>query len=591
MTTIEIGIAAPPTRLRRPRWLVVHYQRDHGGYGDWALHAWGDIAPGQMTGYPGGHPFAGEDEYGRFAWVRLADDARQVGFLVVDHYGGKDVPEDRYVDPGVTPEIWLRTGDPRVCTEPPAPAPAGGPDCVVIHYRRPDGDYAGWGLHAWEGTPAKPDWGAPLSPAGWDAFGAVFRVPVRPDAIGLRFVLHRGDVKDLPDDQRLDLTACREVWMVAGERAPIVPDLRSLGPELDPARALAVFVDRTTIALPREIAGLASGFALVGSPGGGLRRDGDELAGEHTTLPLTPRPGGLFQAQSRHFPHLRAYRAFSVRELGDAALGYLLRGQLLVVGRDRDGRVAVITGVQLPGVLDDLYAEAAESDLGLVMDDEDRPALSVWAPTARTVQLELVKAPGSEPKVLPMDRDAVSGLWSIVGKRKWLGRYYRYRVEVWHPAVQRMVTTSVTDPYSVGLAVDSTHSLLVDLADPALKPPGWDTLEKPPAVPPARMQISEVSVRDFSIFDRSVPPAHRGTYLAFTESDSAGMRHLRSLADAGLTHVHLLPAFDFASVPDRRADQDLPRCDLASFPPDSPEQQQAVLAVADRDGFNWGYDP
>jgi pullulanase-type alpha-1,6-glucosidase len=69
------------------------------------------------------------------------------------------------------------------------------------------------------------------------------------------------------------------------------------------------------------------------------------------------------------------------------------------------------------------------------------------------------------------------------------------------------------------------------------------------------------------------------------------MRHLRSLADAGLTHLHLLPAFDFASVPDRRAAQALPACDLASFPPDSQEQQRAVAAVADEDGFNWGYDP
>ncbi|HEU4346688.1 MAG TPA: pullulanase-type alpha-1,6-glucosidase, partial [Actinoplanes sp.] len=240
---------------------------------------------------------------------------------------------------------------------------------------------------------------------------------------------------------------------------------------------------------------------------------------------------------------------------------------------------------------DDLYAEAAEADLGLVMDDEVRPTLSVWAPTARTVQLELCRAPGDEPRVLPMDRDPVSGVWTIVGKRKWLGRYYRYRVEVWHPAAQRIVTTGVTDPYSVGLAADSTHSLLVDLPDPSLKPPGWDSLVKPPAVPPARMQIAEVSVRDFSIFDSSVPEAERGTYLAFTRPDSAGMSHLRSLADAGLTHVHLLPAFDFASVPDRRADQAVPGCDLASLPPDSPEQQRAVMAVADRDGFNWGYDP
>ncbi|MEU4236430.1 pullulanase-type alpha-1,6-glucosidase [Actinoplanes sp. NPDC026619] len=590
MTTIEIAPAAPPTGRRRPQWLVVHYARSDGEYAAWWLHAWGDLAPGQEPGYPGGAPFAGEDAYGRFAWVRLADGARDVGFVLVDHAGAKDVDEDRHVDPAVTPEIWLRPGDPVVYDAPPAPAPAAETGEVVIHYRRPGGDYAGWGLHAWEGTPKKPRWDQPIHPATYDSFGAVFRVPVRPGAIGLRFVLHRGDGKDLPDDQRLDLTLAREVWMLAGTSAPVRPDLGTLGPELDPARQLGVFLDRTTIALPELFTERSAAFTLVASANGSLRRAGDELTGEFTTLPLTPRPGGLFRAQSRRFPHLRAYRAFSVRELGDAALGYLLRGQLLVVGRDAEGRVSSITGVQLPGVLDDLYADAADAELGVVMADE-RPQLSVWAPTARTVELELFRTPDDEPKILPMDRDALTGVWSIAAKRKWLGRYYRYRVEVWHPAAQSIVTTSVTDPYSVGLAADSTHSLLVDLADPELAPPGWETLTKPPAVAPARMQIAEVSIREFSIFDQSLPAGDRGTYAAFTHADADSMRHLRSLADSGLTHLHLLPAFDFATVPDRRADQKVPACDLASFPPDSEEQQQAVMAVAEEDGWNWGYDP
>ncbi|WP_203763207.1 pullulanase-type alpha-1,6-glucosidase [Actinoplanes nipponensis] len=594
MTTIEIASPEALTRLSRPQWLVVHYRREDEGYGDWSLHAWGDIAPDAITGFPGGHPFAGEDSYGRFTWVRLADEARTVGFLVVDHTGAKDVADDRQVDPAVTPQIWLRPGDPRVYA---SAAEAGhtteipeDDSSAVIHYRRADGDYTGWGLHAWEGTPRKPLWHAPLAPAAFDAFGAVFRVPVRPEAAGLRFVLHRDDVKDLPDDQRLDLSAGREVWLLAGTTAPVLPDVGSLGPELDPARALAVFVDRTTLALPAHLADRAAVFTVVAAPDG-LRRDGDELTGEHTARPLTPRPGGLFQAQSRHFPHLRGYRALAVPELGDTALGDLLRGQVLVAGRDAAGRLTVLTAVQLPGVLDDLYADAADAELGVVI-TEGRPTVTVWAPTARTVALELSRTPGDdEPELLAMQRDQVTGVWSIAGRPEWLGRYYRYRVEVWHPAAQRVVTSSVTDPYSLSLSVDSTHSQLVDLDDPALQPPGWAGLVKPPAVAPARMQISELHVRDFSIADTTVPEELRGTYLAFTRGDSAGMRHLRMLADAGLTHVHLLPAFDYATVPDRRADQAVPRCDLAAFPPDSPEQQRAVMAVAARDGFNWGYDP
>ncbi len=351
--------------------------------------------------------------------------------------------------------------------------------------------------------------------------------------------------------------------------------------DLDPARSRAVFVDRTTIALPPRLADRVTVVALIASP------NGTGVTGEHTTLPLTARPGGLTRAQGVRFPHLRTYRAFAVPQ---ADLACLLRGQLLVTGWNAEGRLAVVTGVQLPGVLDDLYADAADAELGLILED-DRLTLAVWAPTARSVAVEFFEGPDSEPSLLPMDRDDVTGVWTVAGDRSWLGRYYRYRVEVWHPAAQRIVTSSVTDPYSHALAVDSTHSLLVDLADPALMPPGWDTSAKPPAVAPVRMQIAEVSVRDFSILDESVPAVERGTYLAFARAESTGMRHLRSLAEAGLTHLHLLPAFDFASAPDRRADHAVPDGDLAALPPDSPQQQRAVMAVAGTDGYNWGYDP
>ncbi|WP_430791977.1 pullulanase-type alpha-1,6-glucosidase [Actinoplanes sp. G11-F43] len=555
------------------RWLVVHYQRPDDDYSGWVLHAWGDLAPGADLAFPAGVPFAGEDDWGRFAWIPVAEGARKVGFLIIDRDGGKDVDDDRWADPHETREIWVTAGERRVATTPPAVT---GPDHddVVIHYRRPDGDYAGWGLHCWEGVPVKEKtrWGAPHMPDRFDAFGAVFRVRVRPDAVGLRYVLHRGEEKDLPDDQRLDLTVTREVWLTAGEKAPVRPGLgATLGPELDPARAHAVFIDRGTVALPDWFAALGSAYTLNG-------------------LTLTPRPGGLFQAQSRRFPHLRAYRAYAVPELGDHELRALLRDRLLVQGAD-SGQLTALTAVQIAGVLDDLYPDAVDAELGPVVDGHEPPRISVWAPTAHNVELELFRDPGDEPRIHPMRRDDTTGVWSITGKRKWLGRWYRFRVEAWQPAAQAVITTSVTDPYSLSLAADSTHSQLVDLDDPALRPPGWDHLVKPPAVAPARMQISELSVRDFSILDGTVPEAERGTYLAFTRPGSDGMRHLRSLAEAGLTHVHLLPVNDFGTVPDRRADQTVPLCDLTSFPPDSADQQRAVMAGADTDGFNWGYDP
>jgi pullulanase-type alpha-1,6-glucosidase len=98
-------------------------------------------------------------------------------------------------------------------------------------------------------------------------------------------------------------------------------------------------------------------------------------------------------------------------------------------------------------------------------------------------------------------------------------------------------------------------------------------------------------VRDFSMADGTVPAASRGTYEAFTDPKTTGMRHLAALAEAGVTHLHLLPVFDFATIPENRADQQVPACDLAALPPDSDKQQACVAAVAAKDGYNWGYDP
>jgi pullulanase-type alpha-1,6-glucosidase len=101
----------------------------------------------------------------------------------------------------------------------------------------------------------------------------------------------------------------------------------------------------------------------------------------------------------------------------------------------------------------------------------------------------------------------------------------------------------------------------------------------------------DLHVRDFSAHDDTVPEADRGTYRAFTHLDSAGMRHLRELAEAGMDTVNLMPTFDFTTVPEHRVDQQEPRCDLASLPTDSEAQQECIGTTAAADAYNWGYDP
>src|SRR5262249_13653664 len=108
---------------------------------------------------------------------------------------------------------------------------------------------------------------------------------------------------------------------------------------------------------------------------------------------------------------------------------------------------------------------------------------------------------------------------------------------------------------------------------------------------PTDIVLYELHIRDFSISDNSVPEKDRGKYTAFTDIFSRGMQHLRNLANAGLTHVHLLPAFSFSSVPELASEQKIPDITIPISAPDSTQPETAIAAVKDQDGFNWGYDP
>lgn len=148
----------------------------------------------------------------------------------------------------------------------------------------------------------------------------------------------------------------------------------------------------------------------------------------------------------------------------------------------------------------------------------------------------------------------------------------------------------MTDPYSVALTRNSTRSVLVDLNDPATKPQAWDALKKPALRSAGDLSFYELHLRDFSAADSTVPAAQRGTYLAFTQAASDGVKHLKALANAGLKAVHLLPTFDIATIEEDKAAWKSTG-DLGKFAPNSDEQQKAIGAVKDQDAYNWGYDP
>lgn len=326
-------------------------------------------------------------------------------------------------------------------------------------------------------------------------------------------------------------------------------------------------------------------FRMFHAPQGGLVATTDGVSGGES-LPVRLEPAGLPDDLRQRYPQLASYQAFRVPT---ADLGGILTGQVAVAAFDASGKLADATGLQIPGVLDDLYAGAQAQALGPTWRGQ-RPSLALWAPTAKSVSLLLDEVGPAPERRVAMHRDG-TGVWQVTGHPSWREARYGYEVSVYVPSEDAVLTNVVTDPYSLGLTTSAARSILVNLADSALRPKGWNRLDKPRLAKPEDSTIYELHVRDFSIGDRTVPAEHRGTYLAFTDRDSAGMRHLRSLAKAGLNTVHLLPTNDIASIEERRSAQRTPPCDLSSFGSASEEQQACVDQVRDTDGFNWGYDP
>ncbi|MER5906817.1 pullulanase-type alpha-1,6-glucosidase [Streptomyces mirabilis] len=568
-----------PTASSRD-YAIVHYKRTDGDYTDWRLYAWGDLADGESTTWPAGHDFIGRDAYGAFAYVKLKPGASSVGFLVIDKDGNKDVATDRTIDVTKTGEVWVEQGKEAVQTQRPD-YPAQDATKAVLHYHRADGDYTGWGLHVWTGAATPTDWSKPLEPVRTDAYGAVFEVPLAAGATSLSYILHKGDEKDLPTDQSLDLTANgHEVWLVNGQEKYLLPQPAGSAAALDPTTSKAVWIDRNTVAWNGSEAA-ASTQLLYSHDGSIAVKDGTLTSDDERWLRLSKT--SLTDSQKAAFPHLKDYTAWSVDPRDRGRVKEALNGQIVASGRAANGAVLAATGVQIAGVLDDLY-DATKAQLGPTFRD-GRPTLAVWAPTAQSVALEL------DGSTVAMKRNDTTGVWSVTGAKSWRNKPYRYVVKVWAPTVRKVVTNKVTDPYSLALTTDSERSLVVDLKDRSLSPSGWSSLKKPKAVPLRDAQIQELHIRDFSVADKTVPAKDRGTYLAFTDKNSDGSRHLRALAAAGTSYVHLLPAFDIATVPEKKSDQATTGCDLASYPADSQKQQECVAAIAAKDAYNWGYDP
>ncbi|CAN7260574.1 pullulanase-type alpha-1,6-glucosidase [Duganella sp. LjRoot269] len=466
---------------------------------------------------------------------------------------------------------------------------------IRMHYHRAQNDASQWGVYSWDG-PVNP------SPA-WisgrfmmtqsDDFGGYVDIPVDTAKSAIWFLVTDGSGnKNCGNDQSAGFnanigSAGQEVWMLEADCTVYSTQPALTFGNLNNASAHWLAAD--TLAWPGVPAGGAS-YTLYYAANGGLGSGVAGVSGADGSIALTA--AALPAALRQKYPHLAGATALTMSAADAAGIAAKASGQFAVAQFDAAGKLLQVTSLQMSGMLDSVFAGAAASTtLGVSFERNGAPTFRVWAPTAKSVSLNLYPDATSASTVTrAMTRNAASGVWSYTAPdASWVNRYYyTYNVQVlsrW--AGNTLVSNTVTDPYSLSLNANSQRSFVANLDSRALKPDGWDHHSVPRLDSPTDIALYELHIRDFSVGDATVPAAHRGKYLAFTDGRSNGMRHLRAMQQSGLTHVHLLPTFDIASVNEAGCATPV----IPNAAANAPDQQAAVEAARGTDCFNWGYDP
>jgi pullulanase len=600
-----------PTALL-PGYVRVHYHRTDNNYSGWTVYAF--FATTEYTGdYNNG--LVGPtnyDSYGAYFDVGVTAGAQNVGLIIHNPTapGGdqKDPGPNEFVDPATEGfEYWGYTGIGKLYK---SAVSVGNPNALLpgyarIHYFRPDGNYANWTVYAFNDTAEYTgDFNDGLTGVtSFDSYGAYFDISLIQTPHDLGFIIHNisTGAKDPGPDMHLDVSAYSQAWAISGN-ATVFTSTPTPTQILDSLLNVeqAFWLDRQRIAIQPQFAQNAAIYAITSSLTGGLSVTPTGITGG-TSIPLTV--GGTLTADELlRYPQLSGYTVLLLpANVQLPAVQKALRGQLAFSVVAQNGSLTYATGIQTAGVLDDLYYYPGK--LGVVFrhdddrlwrdwDDDDNCdlKLKVWAPTAQSVSVQIFDHESDTTPSATVAMHQHNGVWVVDGKPYWKDKYYLYSVKVWVPADGAVDTNLTSDPYSIDIALNGTKSRITDVDSDETKPAGWDRDSAPPLRSFSDLSIYELHIRDFSVNDLTVPTAHRGTYEAFTDDHSDGMKHLRALAESGLKAVHILPSFHFASVNEDKSTWLLPG-DLSQYPPDGQQQQAAVAATLKSPPYNWGYDP
>ncbi|WP_085944534.1 pullulanase-type alpha-1,6-glucosidase [Aeromonas dhakensis] len=522
--------------------------------------------------------------------------------------------------------------------QPPAEQLVAGPDQAVIALvdtqtsaaRGVTGPFANYSLHLWNNDACNATAESGLN-AGWDdrantpaavdGFGPSWVVPLSKVEGCINFIARNGDLANLTgSDMKVVFSdhPDRTVAIVAGKNEIFGSRAEAFTAAFGVAGASAHLIDGNTLIWQ---GGKDKPHVRLYYTDSGTIKANAEGVFDFPYITLTPT--SLTAEQQAKYPHLKDAAAFALPAGKD--LKPLLKGELVAIGTDADGILQGATLVQSAGALDALYSEAATKLTYGAVVEGGNVTFRLWAPTARSVKLALFDGQHKPLGERTMTLDEASGSWSVQGGSELVGKFYRYDIQVYHPVSRKLESYQVTDPYSLSLAMNSEFSQVVDLNDPALKPEGWDSLKAPHSQQnPADITIYEAHVRDLTGNDDSTPAEHRGKFLGLTDTDTAPVKHLQALAKSGVSHLHLLPVFDIATVNEDPAKvanisddfgklcQVNPEVQNSKFAgycssgqtieavlgdlqggdsKENPQVQELYGYLRGVDSFNWGYDP
>ena len=449
-------------------------------------------------------------------------------------------------------------------------------------------------------------WGCTkITPESTDDGLAVFRLPIVDEAGTFNFIVRTADnatkTADLSGD--VSSTPINVTWDTTSNEGGSAKQSSS-GSSLAPKDAAAIWIDKDTIVSTTKLSYATTDYARLytGSSDDAVTGKGEDgnVDGKYINL----EAGTLSTAEATAYPELAKgvesgeYSVWTIPEDQRDTAKSWLKKDLVFAGINKSNALTQFSKVQPAGAIDDYYGVDAFTNyrgkqLGAVVEN-GKVTFKLWAPTARSVSAVLYAKDKTLIKEVPLAEDE-TGMWTAESAdAKANETYYRFKVKVYRPDTMKVAEYEVTDPYSLALSTNSEYSLVADLDADETKPAGWDGDE------PAHSQATHQDLAS----------------IAVTET------HLRALSDAGMTHIELLPIYDFSTVNETgetidlnttcakakeilKSDKDvctadtvgaaliaLSGSDIKTNDPSTTHGVSDLLAkIKNNDSYNWGYDP